>query len=105
MNDAGTPAVAKDSPGPDAVEVEPHVKAGNTVAVNGLPATAAVEDISLPEGIDEEMESLVHVRVTAAFADVSRYCSLMSYNVLLESLMVASFETAAGATSHKLTMY
>ena len=105
MNDAGTPAVANDSPGPDAVEVEPHVKAGNTVAVNGLPATAAVEDISLSEGIEEEMAFLVHVRVTAALPDVSRYCSLMSYNVLLDSLMVASLETAEGATFHKLMMY
>ena len=106
VNEAGIPAVANERPDPDAVDREPQVNAGNTVAVNGLPATAAVEDISRSDGIAAaEMPFLAQVRATAALPDVSRYCNLMSYSVLLDNFTVAAFETPAGATFHKLMMY
>ncbi len=74
VNEAGTPAVASDSPEPDAVDAEPQVNAGNTVVVKGLPATAAVEDISRSNGIDWAAKLfLIHVRAIAALPDVSRY--------------------------------
>ncbi len=74
VNEVGTLAVASESPEPDAVDVTPQVNAGNTVAVNGLPATAAVEDISRTDGIDWAAKLfLIHVRAIAALPDVSRY--------------------------------
>ena len=54
-----------------AVDSDPHVRAGNTVVVNGLPATCSAYPKSLSDGMIAVREFLIQYRETEALPDES----------------------------------
>jgi hypothetical protein len=67
VNEAGIPAVARESPSPFTIDELPQVRAGKTYAENGLPNKCEEEANKLIEGIVVETPlEYLHLKSTEA---------------------------------------
>jgi hypothetical protein len=75
---ATLPAVASDKPSPRAIDVVPHMPAGYTVSVNGLPLTCCGKENRYSEGtIVRGCELDFHFSATADIPTLAEYSSLI----------------------------